>query len=82
MGTVAVRLSDELEEVLDNVAKETGRTKTYYMRRAIKEFLEDREDYLECVAILEEKNPSTPFDVIRKKLGLDRKVRQKSKKTI
>jgi RHH-type rel operon transcriptional repressor/antitoxin RelB len=42
-GMIAVRLPKEIEERLERLAKQTGRTKTYYVREAITEHLEDME---------------------------------------
>ena len=52
-STLAVRLPQELAAELEQLARETGRSKSYYARKAIIEFLEDRADYLRAVAILE-----------------------------
>ncbi len=41
---IAVRLPQEIESRLDNLAKLTGRTKTFYVREAILDHLEDLED--------------------------------------
>ena len=41
---LAIRLSDEIESRLDSLAKQTGRTKTFYAREAILAHLEDLED--------------------------------------
>ena len=41
---LAVRLPRKMEKRLDSLAKKTGRTKSYYVRRAIAENLEDMED--------------------------------------
>ena len=41
---LAIRLTDEIEARLDNLAKVTGRTKTFYAREAIVEYLDDMED--------------------------------------
>jgi RHH-type rel operon transcriptional repressor/antitoxin RelB len=41
---IAVRLPEEIEARLDKLAKDTGRTKTFYVREAILEQLEDLED--------------------------------------
>ncbi|WP_269688974.1 TraY domain-containing protein [Klebsiella pneumoniae] len=38
---LAIRLSDEIESRLDSLAKQTGRTKTFYAREAILAHLED-----------------------------------------
>jgi RHH-type rel operon transcriptional repressor/antitoxin RelB len=42
---LALRLPAEIEARLDALAKKTGRTKSYYAREAILEYLEDLEDY-------------------------------------
>ncbi len=41
---IAVRVPEELETRLDRLAQLTGRTKTYYVREAIEEHLDDLED--------------------------------------
>ena len=41
---LAIRLPAEIELRLENLAKSTGRTKTFYAREAILEYLEDMED--------------------------------------
>ncbi|HWH97726.1 MAG TPA: ribbon-helix-helix protein, CopG family [Pseudolysinimonas sp.] len=40
-----VRLDEEIDARLDNLAKRTGRTKAFYITEAIEEFLDDHEDY-------------------------------------
>lgn len=58
---LAIRLPEEIEQRLDFLAKETGRTKTFYAREAILNYLEDLEDIylsqqvLECVKRGEER---------------------------
>ena len=41
---LAIRLPLSIEERLERLARRTGRTKTYYVREAILEHLEDLED--------------------------------------
>ena len=41
---LAIRLDPEIEKRLMDLARKTGRTKTYYAREAILEHLEDLED--------------------------------------
>jgi RHH-type rel operon transcriptional repressor/antitoxin RelB len=41
---LAIRISEEIERRLQELATKTGRTKTYYARKAILDFLEDMED--------------------------------------
>ena len=68
---LAVRLPKELEMRLDSVVSETNRSKSYYIRKALEQFLEDREDYLLAVARLEEKNPRISYELMREELELD-----------
>ena len=72
---LAIRLSDEIESRLDSLAKQTGRTKTFYAREAILTHLEDLEDdYLSAETITRirrgEESVHSSADV-RKSLGLD-----------
>ena len=41
---LAIRLPPSIEKRLEKLARRTGRTKTYYVREAILEHLEDIED--------------------------------------
>jgi RHH-type rel operon transcriptional repressor/antitoxin RelB len=41
---LAIRLSEDIELRLTNLASKTGRTKTFYARAAILEYLDDLED--------------------------------------
>jgi RHH-type rel operon transcriptional repressor/antitoxin RelB len=41
---LAIRLPEDVEKRLDDLARRTGRTKTFYAREAILEHLEDLED--------------------------------------
>ncbi len=50
---IAVRISEELETRLDRLAKLTGRTKTFYVREAIEDHLEDLEDAYLAASVLE-----------------------------
>lgn len=42
---LALRLPPTIEKRLDNLAKKTGRTKSFYAREAIVRHIEDLEDY-------------------------------------
>jgi len=68
---LAIRLDPGLEKRLDRLAKKTGRTKSYYVKQAIEDFLRDREDYLLALAVLEKDEPRTSIDEVRKQLGLE-----------
>ena len=69
---LGIRLEPELEEKLDSLAKQTGRSKSYYARQAIRQFLEEREDYLQGIAVLERREPTITLDELERRLGLDR----------
>ena len=70
-STLAVRLPRELAAELEQLAQETGRSKSYYARRAIIEFLEDRADYLRAIATLEKQEPRLTLAEAKRALGLD-----------
>lgn len=69
---IAVRLDSDVEDRLANLAKETGRSKSYYVKEAINNYLEEREEYLLAISILEKEEPRTPIKDVRKELGLER----------
>jgi len=50
---LAIRLPEDIENRLTALAKQTGRTKTFYAREAIEKHLEDLEDTYLGFAILE-----------------------------
>ncbi|HEY5174703.1 MAG TPA: TraY domain-containing protein [Terriglobales bacterium] len=68
---LGIRLDPELESRLERLAKDTGRTKSYYAKLAIKQFLEDREDYLRGIAALERNEPRISLEDLERELGLD-----------
>ena len=68
---LAIRISQQLEHKLDNLAKRTGRSKSYYVRHAIEEYLEDHEDYLIALARMEKKNPRISIDEMERRLDLE-----------
>lgn len=53
---LAIRLSNDIETRLASLAKQTGRTKTYYARQAILAFIEEMEDNYLALSRLE--NPT------------------------
>jgi RHH-type transcriptional regulator, rel operon repressor / antitoxin RelB len=53
---LALRLPKEIEERLDALAKRTGRTKSFYARRAIVAYIEDMEDVLAAEKAIAESN--------------------------
>jgi RHH-type rel operon transcriptional repressor/antitoxin RelB len=69
---LAVRLDPSLEDKLSNLARETGRTKSFYVKQAIENFLEEREEYLLALTVLERNEPRKSLAEVRKELGLER----------
>lgn len=68
---LAVRLPGSIDRRLDNLARKTGRTKSFYVKKAILEFLEDREDYLLGLARLEQSTGRISLKEVARELGLD-----------
>ena len=67
---LAIRLNREVETRLEQLAKKTGRTKTYYAREAILEHLEDMEDYYLAVESLQQPGKLHTPDEAKRELGL------------
>lgn len=70
---LAIRLSADLERRLDALAKKTGRTKTFYARAAIEEYIADLEDYFLAEAVMQDFKPGEgiPLASVKAELGLD-----------
>jgi RHH-type rel operon transcriptional repressor/antitoxin RelB len=67
---IAVRIPIDIEKKLDQLAAKTNRTKSYYVRKAIEEFLEDEADYMIAMERIQNNNPRISLDELEKKLGL------------
>jgi len=71
---LAIRLPLDIETRLENLAKSTGRTKTYYAREAILEYIGDLEDVYMAQQQMEDirsgKTKTIPFDEILKNYDL------------
>jgi RHH-type rel operon transcriptional repressor/antitoxin RelB len=73
---LALRLPEELEARLDALARKTGRTKSFYAREAIVEYMDDLEDlYLaqKRYALIEKgKSKTVPLEALERDIGLGR----------
>ncbi len=69
---LGIRLDSKLESRLGRLAKQTGRSKSYYAREAIRQYLDDREDYLAGLAVLEREEPTISLRELERRLGLAR----------
>ncbi len=71
----SIRLAPEIEQRLDFLAAQTGRTKAYYLREIIEQGIEDMEDYYLAADVLERvrKGQEAVHSAaeVRKDLGLD-----------
>jgi RHH-type rel operon transcriptional repressor/antitoxin RelB len=72
---LGIRLPAEIEQRLDKLAKKTGRTKTFYARQAILEYLDDLEDVYIAEKRLEDlragKSRTYTAKEVSKQLGLE-----------
>lgn len=72
---LAIRLPDEIEARLDKLAKVTGRTKTFYAREAILEYIEDLEDFYLAekrhADIQAGRNKTIPLEDVMRRYGLE-----------
>jgi len=65
-----VRIPVALDERLTRLAQRTGRSKSYYARKALETFIEDTEDYLLAVASYESTKKTISLEELRKKYKL------------
>ena len=73
---LAIRLPQSVEKRLDKLARRTGRTKTFYVREAILEHLEELEDLYLAERALERirsgEERTIPLKHAMKRYGLER----------
>ena len=71
---LAIRLPQTIEKRLEKLARRTGRTKTYYVREAILEHLDDLEDiYIaekELAEIRAGRDSSVSLEEVMKRYGM------------
>lgn len=71
----SIRLDPVVEQRLDHLATQTGRTKAYYLRELVRNGLDDLEDYYLAAATVERvrKGEEKVYSAgqVRKALGLD-----------
>ena len=72
---VSIRLPDDLDRRLEFLARQTGRTKTFYILKALVERIDDLEDYYLAADVLERiregKENSYSSAEVRRDLGLE-----------
>ncbi|NMW18426.1 MAG: TraY domain-containing protein [Chlorobiaceae bacterium] len=72
---IGIRIPKSIGQRLDSLAKRTGRTKTFYIREAILEHLDDLEDIYSAEKVLEMvrsgEEPISSLDEVEHRLGLE-----------
>ena len=68
---LAVRLPEDIEARLTDLAAKTGRTKTFYAREAILEYMDDMEDKYLAMHRLENSGKRWTLDELEQNLDLD-----------
>lgn len=68
---LAIRLPAEIEERLDKLAKRTGRTKTFYAREAILQYMDDLEDTFLAAERLEQAGKRWTQEELEQGIDLD-----------
>ena len=72
---IAVRVPSEIEDRLTRLAKLTGRTKTFYVREALEEHLDELEEIYLAERVLEEvrsgKEETVSLDSLIEQYGLE-----------
>ena len=68
---LSIRLKPALERRLSRLARQTGRTKTFYATKLIEENIEDLEDRYLAEARIEKRGKTYPRAQVRSQLGLE-----------
>ena len=68
---LAIRLPEEIEARLAALAARTGRTKTFYAKEAILEYIDDMEDKYIAISRLENPGKRWTLDELAQDLDLD-----------
>ena len=77
---ITIRLPEKMEQRLSQLAKDTHRSKSYYVKRAIEEFLEEQEDYLIALSRMERiesgEDKAIPFEKLVEKYKKEHESRK------
>lgn len=67
---LAITLPADIEDRLTNLASKKGRSAIYYARKAIREYIEDMEDYELGMRVLENPGRVYTMEEVEAELGL------------
>ncbi|MES2214998.1 MAG: antitoxin of toxin-antitoxin stability system [Pseudomonadota bacterium] len=68
MHTITTRISNDMHMDLSLLSKELSRPKGYFLRKAIKTYLEDKMDLLIALSRIENNEEEIDFSEIREKI--------------
>ena len=68
---LSIRVSDEINDRLTLLSQKTGRSKTFYMKEAILEYLEDLEDYYLAEYRINNPEKTYKLDDLEKKIDME-----------
>lgn len=68
---LAIRLPEDIEKRLGALSQKTGRTKTYYVREAVVDHLDDLEDTYLALERLEKPAKRWSLDDLEREIDLD-----------
>lgn len=68
---LAVLLPEKLEERLADLSHQTHRSKSYYVKQALEDFLDEHEEHLLALSRLEKKNPRLTLEEMERRLDLE-----------
>ncbi len=71
MTTITARISEELDQNLSILAKETDRNKGYIIRKAIENYIEEKADILIALSRIEKNEDSISIKELKKKYDLE-----------
>jgi len=75
MSTITARIPDDLNAALTQLAKQTERSKSHIILKAIQNYVlelqEDIEDYNDAERILAQNNPTYSLEEVMKELGFE-----------
>lgn len=68
---LAVRLPEALDDRLTELSELTHRSKSFYVKQAIKDYLDEHEEHLLALSRLEKKNPRINIEEMERRLDLE-----------
>jgi predicted DNA-binding protein len=65
-----IRIPDDMDGLLADLSKSTNQPKSFHVKKAIENYLEDFFDYMDAVAIMNNSEGTYTLDEVKKRLGL------------